>query len=171
VIRSDPIQIPTTHFDIMSASHVWADESIDVNNYFNIVVSDIANTLPLSKPLMHLATFSIQKSSHSCKLFNPDTCQGFRHHVRNHHRSRAVFQFNLTAFDRRPWEMELYVDVFRAPGGAGIVGNFDAALVVCIYLDRFHSHITSNSNIAHNPTQPYCFLTSKTQPNILRFCR
>jgi hypothetical protein len=134
-------------------------------------VTDISNTLSLSKPFMHLATFSIQKSSHSCKLFNPDTCQGFRHHVRNHHRSRAVFEFNPTAFGHRPCEMELYVNVFLVLGGAGIVGNFDAALVVCIYLDRFHSHITSNSNIAHNPAQPYCFHTNKTQPNILQFRR
>jgi hypothetical protein len=50
VIRSDPIQIPTVHFEIMSTCHGcgWADESIDVTDIFNIDATDISNILSLS---------------------------------------------------------------------------------------------------------------------------
>jgi hypothetical protein len=151
------------HFNILSSGHVLADESRNI--------TDISNTLPLSKTFILLATFFVDESSHLGKLFNLNTGKGFCRHIRHHHRRRAVFQENLTAFDHRPCEMKLHVDEFRALGGSGIVGNFHASLVVGIYLDRFHSHITSNSNIAHSPARPYCFLICKTQPNILRLRR
>jgi hypothetical protein len=43
VIRSDPIQIPTMHFDIMSTCHGWADESTDVTDILSIDATDISN--------------------------------------------------------------------------------------------------------------------------------